>query len=101
VRTALVLTFLALAGLAWYAAACWLAPFRACRRCGGMGRIRPKGLTGRARRPRPCRRCKTTGLRLRAGRHVFNYLAATRTAARNADRAQRPAGPTPPRTRTR
>jgi hypothetical protein len=89
-RLVAVLVLLALALAVRYALACWLAPFRNCRRCGGMGRIRPTGTLRRHPRPKPCRRCRTTGRRLRAGRHVFNYLAATRAAARQAERQTKP-----------
>jgi hypothetical protein len=69
------------AALLRYAAICWVQPFRDCHRCDGLGHTRNR--TGRARKP--CRRCRTTGKRLRAGRHVANYLTATRRAAKTAD----------------
>ena len=57
--------------LAGYAALCWLLPFARCRWCKKTG-IRPRLIT---RRLTVCRRCKGSGLRLRIGRAVFNYLA--------------------------
>lgn len=47
-------------------------PFKTCRRCGGMGRIRPRTPRGR---PKDCRRCRTTGLRPRLSRRLFNTIA--------------------------
>jgi hypothetical protein len=78
-----IAALLVAAALLRYAAVCWVAPFRDCRRCDGLGRIRSR--TGRA--CKPCRRCHTTGKRLRAGRHIGNYLTTTRRAAKTADRA--------------
>ena len=55
---------LLLAGLAVampYALACWLAPFGACRRCGGGDRL--------------CRACDGTGRRVRLGRRLWTDLA--------------------------
>lgn len=71
---------IALAGAGWllsYAVACWIWPFRNCRRCSGTARI--KSPTGRAFRP--CRRCQASGRRLRAGRWVFNYFYGKRKDA--------------------
>lgn len=72
---------MALAGAAWlggYAVACWIWPFRNCRRCKGTARIMsPSGKAFRA-----CRRCKASGRRLRAGRWVFNYFHAKRGSSR-------------------
>lgn len=42
----------------------WLRPFKTCRRCEGMGRIR----NGRGR-PKPCKRCGGKGIRPRAFRN--------------------------------
>lgn len=68
-----ILAALVLAALVWglgYAAACAATPFGRCRRCHGHGKtIKPNG-----RVKRWCRRCDGTGLRLRWGRHLFNYL---------------------------
>ncbi|GAA1021479.1 hypothetical protein Aple_073610 [Acrocarpospora pleiomorpha] len=68
-----VLAWLILGALAWalfYTVACIVAPFSQCRDCGGIG----KTLYGFRRRPRPCRLCACTGLRLRWGRRLWNYL---------------------------
>ena len=76
-----VAIFLILAGLIvtlGYAMACWIWPFKACRRCDGLGRRRSP--SGRAYRH--CRRCHGTGGRLRAGRWIYNFLSNTRRAAR-------------------
>jgi len=43
----------------------WLRPFKTCRHCDGMGRIRPRIGHGR---PKPCKRCGGKGLRPRAFR---------------------------------
>lgn len=57
----------------------WLVPFKTCRRCKGMGRTaRPSGRG----RPKPCRRCKETGLRPRLIR------ITARSAKRIVDQAE-------------
>jgi hypothetical protein len=57
-----------------YLLACAVWPYRPCSRCRGTGRVRsPLG-----RSLRLCRRCNATGLRLRAGRHIWNWLRRTR-----------------------
>jgi hypothetical protein len=53
-----------------YAFACWLRPYRACRRCEGSGKRRSR--SGRAWRP--CRPCNETGQRLRFGRRLANWV---------------------------
>ncbi|MEW2386334.1 hypothetical protein AB0873_30270 [Micromonospora sp. NPDC047707] len=53
-----------------YAGLCWVKPFTTCRRCAGTGRTTTRVL----RRPRACRRCDR-GLRLRAGRWIYNQFA--------------------------
>lgn len=63
----ILLVIVTLGYLGW----CAVWPFRACRRCHGMGRF-----TGPMRGIRLCRRCDGTGVRLRTGRRVWN--AATR-----------------------
>ncbi len=50
-----------------YAALCAASPFGPCRRCNGLGRIRPG-----TRRGRLCRHCNATGIRIRLGRHLWN-----------------------------
>ncbi len=74
---------IALAALAVYGLICYLAPFRHCHHCRGMGRIR-----SRFGRVRPCRWCDTTGRKLRAGRHLINYLIVIRRSAATAERAR-------------
>ncbi|GAB2947475.1 hypothetical protein ACFMQL_09880 [Nonomuraea fastidiosa] len=51
-----------------YASRCYVSPFGPCRKCDGKGRIPHR------RGARYCRRCDATGLRLRLGRHVWNYV---------------------------
>lgn len=46
-------------------------PFKGCRRCRGTGKLRSP--VGRA--IRYCPRCLGSGLRLRAARRVWNYVA--------------------------
>lgn len=70
--SALVLVLLAVTFC--YALACWIWPFRACRRCHGLGKRRSP--SGRAFRY--CRPCKGTGARLRAGRWIYNHLSHRR-----------------------
>jgi hypothetical protein len=88
----MIIAIICVALLVRYALVCYLAPFRDCRRCDGLGRIRPR--TGLRRAVRPCRRCRATGKRLRAGRHVLNYLSATRRAARTAEHTRTATPPT-------
>lgn len=67
------LLFLALIVLTLgYLGLCWIWPFRPCRHCRGYGRF-----TGPMRGIRLCRRCDGTGLKLRAGRRVWNAGAKT------------------------
>ncbi|PZG15890.1 hypothetical protein C1J01_22755 [Nonomuraea aridisoli] len=56
-------------GTLCYASACFLSPFGRCRKCRGRRRI----LNRLGRGSRDCRRCDGTGLRLRLGRHLWNY----------------------------
>ena len=61
-----------------YTVACWIWPFKACRKCTGSGKRRSP--SGRAFRL--CRRCDGTGRRLRAGRWIYNQLSRRRRDAR-------------------
>jgi len=60
----------ALMGGGLYAAVCWVMPFTGCGRCEGTG-YRATGRFGE--KVRPCRRCRSTGTHLRAGRWLYNY----------------------------
>lgn len=71
--TALTAMTLALGAVLGYAALCWIKPFGNCRKCRGMGYRTKTDRHGRPKRGKPCRRCRTTGLRLRAGRRIHNY----------------------------
>jgi DnaJ-class molecular chaperone len=75
---AIVLILTLIAVTLGYAAACWLWPFRACRRCDGAGKHRSP--SGRAFRY--CHRCKGTGARLRLGRRVWNFVHRLHTEGR-------------------
>jgi len=55
-----------------YAGVCAAQPFARCRRCHGLGYQLRTDRRGRPKRGKDCRRCKTTGLRIRAGRHLWN-----------------------------
>jgi hypothetical protein len=61
--------------LALYAVACAVWPYTRCRRCHGTGRI--PSPSGRAHRL--CRKCKSSGRRLRFGRWIHNYVSAHST----------------------
>ena len=74
--SALILTLLTIT--LCYAVACWIWPFKSCRKCGGDGKRRSP--SGRAFRL--CRRCDGTGRRLRAGRWIYNQLSSRRREAR-------------------
>jgi len=67
------LALLALAVTVGYVLLCAVWPFRPCSRCAGTGKRR--GPVGGIRR---CPTCRATGLRIRAGRHLWNYLRRTR-----------------------
>lgn len=70
----LVLVVGAVMAVAGYAIACAVWPFARCKKCGGSGTR--KSPSGRAFRF--CRRCKSTGRRLRTGRRIFNRLQLLR-----------------------
>ena len=59
-----------------YAALCAASPFGRCRKCNGLGFALKTDRKGRAHRGKDCRRCRTTGYRIRIGRHLFNLAAA-------------------------
>ncbi|MFB4273365.1 hypothetical protein [Nonomuraea sp. GTA35] len=66
----LLFAALAVLWLLGYAAACAADPFARCLRCKGHGKkLKPNG-----RVKRWCRHCDGTGLRLRLGRRLYNYL---------------------------
>ncbi|MEV0229326.1 hypothetical protein [Nonomuraea sp. NPDC050786] len=66
----LIATGLPMLWLLGYAAACAATPFARCPRCKGHGKtLKPNGHVKRW-----CRHCDGTGLRLRLGRRLFNYL---------------------------
>lgn len=67
---ALPLALLILAVTLGYALTCLIWPFGNCRRCGGNGKIRsPFG----SKSFRLCRRCHTTGRRVRLGRRMWKH----------------------------
>ncbi|MFC5027156.1 hypothetical protein ACQFX6_19350 [Streptomyces sp. DSM 41987] len=55
-----------------YAAMCAGSPFGRCRKCNGFGYSIKTDRKGRPQRGKSCRRCKTTGKRIRIGRWIFN-----------------------------
>jgi DnaJ-class molecular chaperone len=63
-----VLTLVLLVVTLGYSVTCAIWPFKACRRCAGTGRLRPRLM----RVIRLCPRCRGTGLRIRLGRHAWN-----------------------------
>jgi hypothetical protein len=52
-----------------YLGLCLVWPYRACRRCHGLGRFH-----GPFKSVRLCHHCDGTGLRLRLGRRIWNAL---------------------------
>jgi hypothetical protein len=68
---------------AMYAARCYATPYARCAKCHGCGHVERRSGRGH----RPCRRCKATGLRLRIGRRIANYLIARRRTYSAAERA--------------
>ncbi|MGC5018987.1 hypothetical protein [Micromonospora sp. DT47] len=69
----MTLTLAATAMLAAYALLCAVKPFGKCRRCAGKGHR----TTAVRKRPRPCRRCKASGLRRRWGRSLYVWAKKT------------------------
>ncbi|MFF0204784.1 hypothetical protein [Streptomyces sp. NPDC005017] len=55
-----------------YVAMCAASPFGTCRKCNGIGFAMETDRKGRPKRGKSCRRCKTTGKRIRVGRWLFN-----------------------------
>ena len=76
--TAIALILILAAVTLGYSFACWVWPFKSCKRCHGSGKRRSP--SGRAFRL--CRSCEGTGRRLRAGRWIYNRLSSTRRDAR-------------------
>lgn len=74
-----------------YIALCAGSPFGTCRKCRGMGYATKVNRRGKVKRGKDCRRCKTTGKRIRVGRHLYN--AWRRTYDRGTDQAPAPARP--------
>lgn len=58
-----------------YAALCAVSPFSECRKCRGMGHAIKHDRKGRMKRGKDCRRCHSTGKRIRAGRWLYNRAA--------------------------
>lgn len=76
-NTTAVIALLIAGRAVYYTAACAIRPFRACRRCQGLGRHHAKG--GRVWKPcKGWRGCGGTGVRLRLGRRLYAYLKRTR-----------------------
>ena len=65
-----------------YSATCVIWPFRSCRRCRGTGRLQSPVI----RAVRLCPTCEATGLRIRAGRHLWNQLRRIHRANRGRNR---------------
>lgn len=66
--------------IAGYTLLCWIKPFGRCVRCNKKG-SHPRLIT---RKLTICRRCKGSGLRLRHGRRIFNFLARIHAEAKTA-----------------
>ncbi|SDK79423.1 hypothetical protein [Streptomyces indicus] len=60
-----------------YCLLCAVSPFGDCRRCRGLGFKTKTNRRGIVKRGKDCVRCKTTGKRIRVGRHLYNLWAAT------------------------
>ncbi|WP_371497852.1 hypothetical protein OG871_18025 [Kitasatospora sp. NBC_00374] len=60
-----------------YVVVCAAQPFATCRTCHGIGHQLTTDRNGRPKRGKPCRRCKTTGLRIRTGRRLLNAWQRT------------------------
>lgn len=67
----MLLLLIAIAVAAIYLISCRIWPFGPCLVCGGDGKRRsPSGKAWRR-----CRRCRGTGMRLRAGRYLINHVS--------------------------
>jgi len=55
-----------------YVGLCAAVPFKDCRHCGGFGFAMKTDRKGKAKRGKDCRKCRATGKRIRAGRHLWN-----------------------------
>jgi DnaJ-class molecular chaperone len=66
----LVALILLLLGL--YALSCAVMPWGKCHKCHGDKRIPTRSGRGM---PRKCPRCRGTGIRLRVGRKIYNYVS--------------------------
>lgn len=62
----------------WQVVACWMWPFKVCRRCDGTGR-RPAAFGGSAFRT--CGRCSGSGKRVRTGRRMVDQFREVRRRA--------------------
>ncbi len=60
-----------------YIGVCAANPFATCRKCEGLGFELKTTRRGKRKRGRDCRRCKTTGARIRTGRHLWNLWRRT------------------------
>ncbi|MFD3946833.1 hypothetical protein [Streptomyces sp. NPDC058579] len=60
-----------------YASLCAASPFGTCRKCNGLGFALATDRKGKPKRGKTCRRCKGHGLRIRAGRWLYNRAART------------------------
>ncbi|MFF8608416.1 hypothetical protein ACF06X_21020 [Streptomyces sp. NPDC015346] len=58
-----------------YAALCAASPFGQCRRCDGLGFALTQTRKGKPKRGKTCRRCNGHGIRIRAGRWLYNRAA--------------------------
>ncbi|MFE1551427.1 hypothetical protein [Streptomyces sp. NPDC058718] len=60
-----------------YVAKCAASPFGTCRKCRGLGHLLKTDRKGRPKRGKDCRRCDTTGKRIRVGRWLYNRASST------------------------
>ncbi|WP_406862514.1 hypothetical protein ABZO31_19510 [Streptomyces sp. HUAS MG47] len=58
-----------------YASLCAASPFGTCRKCTGLGFALKHDRKGKPKRGKTCRRCKGNGIRIRAGRWLYNRAA--------------------------
>ncbi|MFC8337582.1 hypothetical protein ACFUJX_11390 [Streptomyces rubiginosohelvolus] len=70
-----------------YAGVCAAWPWKSCRHCEGLGFTLTYTKKGKPKRGKHCRKCDGHGIRIRAGRHIYNLWVRTARRGRATDEA--------------